>query len=335
MIKPFIIALSIVLLFLCFSAQSQEITEYPYFTTFSSSNWTAEGWSTTGNDHWERSTSTGYQSGESMYYSSTSSGRYGYLYSPIFRFDNINDATLSLKYYAEGRDYSSKPTKFLIQIRINQGPWQSVFDYNFNLNELYWQGFEVQLSSYLPSTPEATILEVRAYCYHYLSSYHIDQVRIDHFEIKNVEYRPGYAPNDHTTQYGWEQVPEEGLTLPDGKIAIAANAVDPNHELWVNGSLKAKEVLISVDSVPDYVFEDDYDLLSLEEVDRYVKAEKHLPGVPSESEYKADGVDVGKLNMILLKKIEELTLHMIELKSELKKLKQYHTSGDAKDANNH
>ena len=70
---------------------------------------------------------------------------------------------------------------------------------------------------------------------------------------------------------------------------------------------------------PDYVFEKDYHLPSLEELTQYIHAYKHLPGVPTAKEMNQEGIELGVMNMILLKKIEELTLYVIKLQSENQK----------------
>lgn len=70
--------------------------------------------------------------------------------------------------------------------------------------------------------------------------------------------------------------------------------------------------------VPDYVFEDTYNLMPLKELEAYIKQNKHLPDVPSDAEYKHKGsIDLTELNLLLLRKVEELTLHMIELEKKL------------------
>jgi hypothetical protein len=61
----------------------------------------------------------------------------------------------------------------------------------------------------------------------------------------------------------------------------------------------------------DYVFEPDYKLAPLAEIEAFTKANKHLPEVPSAAEMTTQGVDVASMNMVLLKKVEELTLHAI------------------------
>jgi hypothetical protein len=66
----------------------------------------------------------------------------------------------------------------------------------------------------------------------------------------------------------------------------------------------------------DYVFEPDYDLLSLQEVESFIQQKKHLPDIPSAEEFKENGVGLGEMDDMLLRKIEELTLYVIELKKE-------------------
>ncbi len=82
-----------------------------------------------------------------------------------------------------------------------------------------------------------------------------------------------------------------------------------------------KDIQINMNDVADYVFENDYDLKDLSEVESYVNENKHLPGVPSAAEIEANGVSVSKMTNILLEKVEELTLHMIQLKKENAALK--------------
>ncbi|MCZ8215997.1 MAG: hypothetical protein O9262_07140, partial [Cyclobacteriaceae bacterium] len=85
-----------------------------------------------------------------------------------------------------------------------------------------------------------------------------------------------------------------------------------------NGSLQSKEVKVSVTpgTGPDYVFEPTYQLPSLAEIESYIKANKHLPEVPSAKEMETNGINLSEMNMLLLKKVEELTLYVIELKKE-------------------
>lgn len=103
----------------------------------------------------------------------------------------------------------------------------------------------------------------------------------------------------------------------DGHVGIGTT--NPEVKLTVDGPIKSEEITIEVINAPDYVFEETYDLRTLEETKAYVQANKHLPEIPSAKEMEADGVKLGEMNMRLLKKIEELTLHQIALLEQLQK----------------
>lgn len=89
-------------------------------------------------------------------------------------------------------------------------------------------------------------------------------------------------------------------------------------DLTVSGSVKTAAGTIKSSDVADYVFEPDYKLMPLAEVEAFTKANKHLPEVPSAAEIEKSGLDLAKMNLLLLKKVEELTLHTIELEKRLK-----------------
>ncbi len=99
---------------------------------------------------------------------------------------------------------------------------------------------------------------------------------------------------------------------------VGIGTISPKAKLSVNGEIRAKEVkvLAKID-VPDYVFEPDYELRTLKETKEYIEENKHLPEIPSAKEIGANGINVGEMNMRLLKKIEELTLYQIELMEKL------------------
>lgn len=106
----------------------------------------------------------------------------------------------------------------------------------------------------------------------------------------------------------------------NGNVRIGAGTANPTKALEVNGAIRSKEVLVEVANWSDFVFDKDYDLMTLNEVESYIKENGHLPDVPSAKEVKANGVEVGEMNAILLQKIEELTLYIIELEKKIEKL---------------
>ncbi|MBT1699854.1 hypothetical protein KK083_23405 [Fulvivirgaceae bacterium PWU4] len=92
------------------------------------------------------------------------------------------------------------------------------------------------------------------------------------------------------------------------------------YRLDVNGAVRSNEVVVNTDGA-DFVFDAGYELRNLDEVEQYVKENKHLPDIESAAEMQKNGLALGKMDMKLLQKIEELTLYMIELKKEMSEMK--------------
>jgi len=105
----------------------------------------------------------------------------------------------------------------------------------------------------------------------------------------------------------------------NGQLGIGTQ--NPTYNLAVNGTIGCKELTVTTAGWPDFVFEDDYKLPPLSDVEAYISSNKHLPGIPSEAEVKQKGVSIGDMSSKLLQKIEELTLYVIDLKKENASLK--------------
>ena len=84
--------------------------------------------------------------------------------------------------------------------------------------------------------------------------------------------------------------------------------------LMVNGNIKAKEIKVTTAATdwPDYVFSPGYLLPNLSDTEKFIQVNGHLPEVPKAAEVEANGIQLGEMNKILLKKVEELTLQAIE-----------------------
>ncbi|WP_170827267.1 hypothetical protein [Arcticibacter eurypsychrophilus] len=114
---------------------------------------------------------------------------------------------------------------------------------------------------------------------------------------------------------------KDEITLVNGTIGIGT--ADPRgYKLAVNGSIHAKEVKVDLISWPDYVFTPAFVLTPLTEVKAYINRNHRLPDMPSEQEVKESGLNLGEMNVKLLKKIEELTLYLIDLKTQNETLKE-------------
>jgi hypothetical protein len=107
----------------------------------------------------------------------------------------------------------------------------------------------------------------------------------------------------------------------DGNVGIGTTT--PDAKLAVKGTVHAQEVKVDLNVPgPDYVFEENYNLPSLTEIENYIKQNKHLPEVPSAKAMEANGINLSEMNMLLLKKVEELTLHMIDFKKDMDSIKE-------------
>ena len=119
---------------------------------------------------------------------------------------------------------------------------------------------------------------------------------------------------------------------PTAKLTVNGNVLigDPatvtlpvGYKLYVQGAIlteRVKVAIVNSANWADYVFKEDYNLKSLSEVETFVKANKHLPNVPSAQEIVSEGLDLAKMDAKLLEKIEELTLYMIEQNKKINKL---------------
>lgn len=120
--------------------------------------------------------------------------------------------------------------------------------------------------------------------------------------------------NDPTTDYDMRLILRDNNTLgvSGGNLAV-------------DGKLKAKEVNVQTNVWADYVFDKDYNLPSLEEVEAHIIQKGHLLDIPNQEEVLQNGINLGKMNTKLLQKIEELTLYIIQQNKEVESLKKQNT----------
>ncbi len=102
---------------------------------------------------------------------------------------------------------------------------------------------------------------------------------------------------------------------------IGIGIANPDSKLAVNGTIHSKEVKVDMIGWSDFVFKKEYNLPTLEEVEKHIAKKGHLENIPSEKEVSENGINLGEMNAKLLQKIEELTLYLIEMKKENESLK--------------
>ncbi|GAA3942621.1 hypothetical protein GO495_08225 [Chitinophaga oryziterrae] len=96
-----------------------------------------------------------------------------------------------------------------------------------------------------------------------------------------------------------------------GNVGIGTTSFG-SHMLAVEGSIGARRIKVRQTGWADFVFHPDYHLPPLQEVENYINTNKHLSGIPTTEDVEKDGIDLGEMNKILLQKVEELTLYLIE-----------------------
>ncbi len=117
--------------------------------------------------------------------------------------------------------------------------------------------------------------------------------------------------------------PHVKIRRDNGQVAIGKSYAT-GFRLSVDGKIACEEVLVDLEADwPDYVFQSDYELNSLNEVKQYINEKGHLPGVPSAKEIEDNGIVLGEMNRIQMEKIEELTLYILQLEEKTNKMSNY------------
>ncbi|MCT4644080.1 MAG: hypothetical protein N4A74_03770 [Carboxylicivirga sp.] len=122
-----------------------------------------------------------------------------------------------------------------------------------------------------------------------------------------------------------------GTTSPSATLDVAGNikaheievTLAAMQDLQLNGTLAANNITYTANgNTADFVFEDNYHLKDLSEVEAFIKTNKHLPKIPSAAEMEEVGVNLAEMNKLLLMKVEELTLYLIKQERDKKKLEE-------------
>jgi hypothetical protein len=179
------------------------------------------------------------------------------------------------------------------------------------------------------------IIDTRGYSYlHWNSHYLVLGTPVGNYANNSVDLKPGGATQG-TLHSQFRMYTATAPNQQSLKIYINSNAGtyfnnpgnfgigtdNPRCKLDVNGTIRAKEVLVTLSNWPDYVFENDYPLMNLREIETFIKENKHLPEIPSACEVEENGVNLGEMQSKLLQKIEELMLYTIEQQKEIEELK--------------
>ncbi|MBU4485979.1 MAG: hypothetical protein KKD38_03550 [Candidatus Delongbacteria bacterium] len=140
------------------------------------------------------------------------------------------------------------------------------------------------------------------------------------YNENNLSFQGGSTGKDFVV-YAYN---DRDLVLKSNKIGgdVYIGAKSCANNLRVTGKIFATEIEVKLDVFPDYVFKKDYNLLSLSEVENHINSYGTLPGMPTEKEIVENGLNINQMQLKLVEKIEELTLHMIRLEKENNELKE-------------
>ncbi len=129
----------------------------------------------------------------------------------------------------------------------------------------------------------------------------------------------GFAITDLTNERQ-KLVIESGdgnVFFPTSGLGVGTDMVPEGYKMAINGKLIAEEIVVQLKTEwPDFVFSSDYDLRTLRDVEAYINTHGHLPDVPSAEQVSKEAINVGNMSAILLQKVEELTLYVIELQKQ-------------------
>jgi hypothetical protein len=128
----------------------------------------------------------------------------------------------------------------------------------------------------------------------------------------------GFATFNPFAQTGPVGFPD-GITVGTG-VTIPAGST---YKMAIGGGILTEKVRVATNGTTfwaDFVFDKDYKLRPLSEVESYIKTNQHLPEIPSTAEVTKDGIDLAQTQALLLQKVEELTLYVIEQDKKIKKL---------------
>lgn len=188
------------------------------------------------------------------------------------------------------------------------------------------------ISSWKDSTPNGTCICIIIWLrgggttYYYQSNYAVNPTVYDgiqnplpYNEVNGPAHNYKTTIEEYATTTGTYQNRNAYFTA---NVGIGTTA--PDEKLTVKGKIHAQEIKVDMLGalVPDYVFENNYKLKTLEEVENYIEENKHLPEIPSAQEIEKNGLMLAEMNLVLLKKMEEMTLYMIEQNKKINELEK-------------
>lgn len=143
-----------------------------------------------------------------------------------------------------------------------------------------------------------------------------------HLDVNGIVYTNALVLGaDPVNAVGLLHLRSEKPSTDSTTIFLIENTERRLFQINNDGSVRAREIIVNNESSwPDYVFLPAYELRTLDELKSYIQLNGHLPNVPSATEVEEKGIALGEMNKILMEKVEELTLYLIQQEERIKKL---------------
>ena len=228
------------------------------------------------------------------------------LRSPCFDLSGLSSARLSLASHMYDTWGNGNSDVIIIEVSSDGEIWEPLDTLSAGV-ENSWREIEVNLNPYI-----GRIVQCRFQWKtndEYSSDVAIDNIRLDVEELDTNDLWALSGTNIFNTN--------------SGNVGIGTNS--PDEKLTVNGTVHSKEVIIDLGiPAPDYVFDKEYGLMTISELKTFLKENSHLPEFPSALEMEENGINLSEINMSLLKRIEELTLYILDQEKRIQEIeKQY------------